>query len=493
MRGPGRHRLLGAGILSAALALGPAAAVRGATVAPGLTPPFGTNWTVYHQNLMGSGVDPVNTDLNTLKPGWSSPKLDGGIFGEPLVADGRVVVATANDTVYALSAKTGSVLWSTHLGTPVPVAGVPCPSVVSPIVGITGTPYIDLAKNEIFVVAMLQTSFTVQHRLYGLNLFDGSIELDQSADPPGSQRLQEFQRAGLTASQGRIVIAYTGFGDCGTYHGWVVGIPETGGSMLTYEAATLPGEFFGGIWMGGAAPVVDPAGHIWVSVGNGTVTSDAHGWDGSNSVIELSPGFRVLQRFGDPLWQPDNQLDFDLGSTNPALVNGFVFIVGKAGTAYLARQRHLGGVGGQVASLALCQPSRLGGSAWGGTAVDGSVVYVNCDDGLPGNAHYSHITAVQVTKKRPYLHVLWRATTVRTAGPPIVAGGKVWTILLRGQVVVGLSQASGQPELEAPIGVSANHFPTPAVADGLLLVPSLNQVLAFVGPWGLPPPPPAAS
>ena len=98
-----------------------------------------------------------------------------------------------------------------------------------------------------------------------------------------------------------------------------------------------------------------------------------------------------------------------------------------------------------------------------------------------------------MTKRRPYLHVLWRSTTVRTAGPPIVSGDMVWTILLDGHEVVGLSRASGQPQVQEPIGVIANHFPTPTVADGLLLVPSLKTVIAFVGPWGLPPPPPPAS
>jgi polyvinyl alcohol dehydrogenase (cytochrome) len=488
MRG-GSRRLLAGGIVCAALVLGHGATAGGAA-APALQPPFGTNWPVYHQNLMSSGVDPVNTDLSPLRPGWTSAKLDGGIFGEPLVADGRVVVATGNDSVYALSAQTGSILWGTHLGTPVPIASLPCSSVVAPLVGITGTPYIDLARNEIFVVTMEQTGFTAQHRLYGLNLFDGSIELDQSADPPGSEPLLQLQRSGLTASKGRIVVAYTGFNDCGRYHGYVLGIPEAGGPMQRFETDTARGEFQGGIWMGGAAPVVDPAGDIWFSVANGSVTGPSNRYDGSNSIIELSPGFRLLQRFGDPRWRADNIVDFDLGSTNAALVNGFAFAVGKAGTAYLARQRHLGGIGHQVTSLALCRPVRNGGSAWGGTAVAGSVLYVNCDDGEPGNAHFSHITAVRVTKRRPYLHVLWRSTTVRSAGPPIVAGGMVWTILLDGHAVVGLSQATGQPEVEEPIGVSANHFPTPAVADGLLLVPSLKGVLAFVGPWGLPPAPP---
>jgi len=492
MRGSCRQ-LLATGIaLSAALALGQGAAAGGATVQPGLKPPFGTNWAVYHQNLVSSGVDPVNTDLTPLRPGWSSPRLDGGIFGEPLVDDGRVVVATANDTVYSLSAQTGSLLWSVHLGTPVPITNIPCPSLVAPAVGITGTPYIDLARNEIFVVATEQSSFTVQHRLYGLDLFDGSIELDESADPPGSQPLLEFQRSGLTASQGRIIVSYTGFNDCGRYHGWVLGIPEAGGPMRTFETATAPGDYQGGVWMGGAAPVVDPAGDIWFATANSEDTNP-HRYDGSNAVIELSPGFRVKQIFGDPNWLADDSGDLDLGSTNPVLVDGFAFAVGKGGTAYLARQRHLGGVGGQVATLALCRPARNGGSAWGGTAADGSVLYVNCDDGEPGHAHFSHITAVRVTKRPPYLHVVWRSTTVRTAGPPVVAGGMVWTILLDGNLVVGLSQASGRPEVEEPVGVNANHFPTPSVADGLLLVPSGRNVLAFVGPWGLPPPPPPAA
>jgi polyvinyl alcohol dehydrogenase (cytochrome) len=489
MRGSSR-RLLVTGMISVVLvlALGFGGAAGGATVSPGLKPPFGTNWPVYHQNLLSSGVDPANTDLNSLKPGWTSPKLDGGIFGEPLVVDGRVVVATENDTVYSLSAQTGGILWSAHLGTPVPTTNIPCPSLVNPI-GITGTPYIDLARNEIFVVDSEQVGFHVRHGLYGLNLFDGSIEFDEGADAPGSQPLLEFQRSGLTASQGRIIVAYTGFNDCGSYHGWLLGIPESGGPIRTFEAATARGDLQGGIWMGGAAPVVDPAGNIWFATANST-ESDPHHYDRSNAVIELSPGFRVKQVFGDPLWLADDSDDFDLGSTNPTLVNGFVFIASKAGEAYLARQRHLGGVGGQVAKLALCRPARKGGSAWGGTAVVGSVVYVNCDDGEPGNAHYSHITAVEVMKRRPYLHVVWRSTTVRTAGPPIVAGGMVWTILIGGHALVGLSQATGQPQVEEPIGVNANHFPTPSVADGLLLVPALNRVLAFVGPWGLPPAPP---
>ena len=98
-----------------------------------------------------------------------------------------------------------------------------------------------------------------------------------------SQPLLQLQRSGLTASQDRIIVAYTGFDDCGAYHGYVVGIPEAGGKMRTFETDTAKGETEGGVWMGGAAPVVDPAGDIWFTVANGSVTGPSHRYDGSNS------------------------------------------------------------------------------------------------------------------------------------------------------------------------------------------------------------------
>ena len=90
--------------------------------------------------------------MDTASPAWTSPALDGQIYGEPLVSAGRVYVATENDTVYALSA--------THReGGLVPAPGhpgaresLPCGD-IAPTVGITGTPVIDPARGEIFVVA----------------------------------------------------------------------------------------------------------------------------------------------------------------------------------------------------------------------------------------------------------------------------------------------------------------------------------------------------
>ena len=97
------------------------------------------SWSVYHGDLAGSGVAATVTSVDVSSPAWTSTGLDGQLYGEPLVSGGRVYVATENDTVYALSATTGAVLWSTHLGTPVPSGSLPCGD-ISPTVGITGTP-----------------------------------------------------------------------------------------------------------------------------------------------------------------------------------------------------------------------------------------------------------------------------------------------------------------------------------------------------------------
>jgi outer membrane protein assembly factor BamB len=56
--------------------------------------------------------------VDTAARAWTSPTLDGQLYGEPLVLGNRVYVATENDVVYALSAATGKIAWSASLGTP---------------------------------------------------------------------------------------------------------------------------------------------------------------------------------------------------------------------------------------------------------------------------------------------------------------------------------------------------------------------------------------
>jgi hypothetical protein len=437
---------------------------------------FGSSWPVYHHDGLGSGVDPTNTNLTPTVPAWTSAALDGEIYGEPLVQSGRVVVATENDTVDELAANSGAPLWSTHVGTAVPSGNLPCGD-ISPTVGITGTPVIDGARGEVFAVTDESAGAGAQHYLVGLDLYTGAVLLHQAiVFPAGSDQVAELQRTGLALDDGNVVAGFGGNdGDCGNYHGWIVSIPEGGGTQQSFEVASNSGDHQGAIWMGGAAPVVDGQGDIWFTTGNSSFESSSDAYDDSDGVIELSPALQVVQFFAPSTWYSDNASDFDF-STSPALVpaDGLVFAAGKSHLGYLLSQSSLGGVGGQLQSLG----SFCSGDVDGGTAVSGTTVYEPCESGLVAVATAAPNTAT----------VLWHTAT-GAGGPPIVAGGYVWTI--GGTTLYALDPSTGAMAQSFALGSESNHFPTPTVADGLVLAPSSNQVHAFDGPAGLPPPPPA--
>jgi outer membrane protein assembly factor BamB len=243
----------------------------------------------------------------------------------------------------------------------------------------------------------------------------------------------------------------------------VVSVPETGGAAERYAVDSGAGQSQGAIWMGGAAPVVDPSGNIWVEAGNGSVTSPGASYDDSDSVLELSPALSLLQYFAPSSWASENARDLDL-STAPALLDdGEVVAAGKDKAAYLLDGAHLGGIGGEQSSLT----SVCGQDIDGGAAIAGTTVYLPCLNGP---------VAVQVSSSPAGLRLLWRAAA--GGGPPIVAAGLVWSIGQNG-TLYAMSAATGAVVEQADIGTPANHFPTPAVGDGVLLAPSARDIVAF--------------
>ena len=144
-----------------------------------------------------------------------------------------MIVATENDSVYAFDAVTGSSLWGVHLGTPVSGGSLPCGD-IDPS-GITGTPVADPRSGVIYIV-MYRSGF--RHVLVALDVGSGTVRWERPIDPPGGDFTTEQQRAGLALSRKRVYVSYGGlFGDCGRYHGWVVGAPASGpnGPLTTYQ------------------------------------------------------------------------------------------------------------------------------------------------------------------------------------------------------------------------------------------------------------------
>jgi polyvinyl alcohol dehydrogenase (cytochrome) len=439
-----------------------------------------SDWTTFDHDSLRSGVDPSGNSFSPAAPAWTSPTFDGQLYGQPLVATGRVFVATENDTVYALAANTGAVLWSNHLGTPLNPSTVPglCGD-IHPTVGITGTPVIDAARSEIFVVATVSAGSNAAHQLIGMDIYTGTVLLNENIDPPGANPAFQLQRVSLALTDGRVIVGFGGnSGDCDPYHGLVVSAPEDGSAPSTYTVANQPGDSQGAVWMGGAAPSIDAQGNVWVATGNSAFHSASDTYDQSDSVLKLSPTMQLLDSFAPQLWYNDNAGDADLGSTTPALLsNGLVFEVGKSTTAYVLNQSSLGGVNGQVALRnSFC-------FADGGSADLNGTLFVPCSNG---------IEAVTPTASPPT--ATW-TTSSGAHGSPIVAGGLVWSI--GSGTLYALNAATGAEVQHFAIGASSSSFPSPSAADGLILAPSSTQIDAFVGPAGLPappaPPPPTTS
>ena len=162
------------------------------------------------------------------------------------------------------------------------------------------------------------------HRLFGLDLFTGKVELDERALPnAGEDQLAQLQRPGLALDHGFVVIAYgQNFGDCpgpnGPAHGFVVAIPETGGPLQYFQISS--GRDRGAVWMGGSSPVVDPQGNVYVATADGYDLGAGQPYDDSDAVLELSPTMHLESIFYPRDWQKLSADDLDLGTGDPALV-----------------------------------------------------------------------------------------------------------------------------------------------------------------------------
>lgn len=422
-----------------------------------------SEWTTYGGSELRDSADTSEAPLSAA-PGraWSSPNLDGVVYGQPLIYGGRVYVATENDTVYALAASDGAVVWSDHLGTPAPAGALPCGD-ISPTVGVTSTMVIDPSGSTLYASAELWNGSSVSHALFPISTGTGTVHAPVVLDRPGWSAAAQLQRAGLALDQGNVLVGFGGnYGDCGQYHGWLVAVSEASGAVHAYQ---VPTANEGAIW-GPSGPAVDSAGDIFVATGNGSARQ-GQAFDHGDAVIQLSPSLTETQYFAPANWPADNASDGDLGSTNPVLLgDGRLFEVGKESTGYLLHASSLGGVGAAASTIGLC-------SSRGANAYLAPDLYVVCPDS-------GTIVSVAVgpgdTLTRRWT---WHSPT-GGASSPTLARGRLWVIDLDAQMLYAVDPASGATDwsLALDTGIPP-HFASPAAGEGLLVVAGSRSVEAF--------------
>jgi len=290
-------------------------------------------------------------------------RVDGHLYAQPLYwrASGSnaamLLTASESNLVQAFDAQTGKELWRRSAGRPVSGASLPCGN-INPM-GITGTPVIDPSTSAIYFAAAVEQADGPHYQVFGLSLKDGSILKGWPVDVAAAlQKMgQRFdarlynQRTAVSLLDGNIYMGFSGhFGDCGDYHGWVVGFSvNTPGKLFSFATKARGG----GIWAPGGMSAV---GHdIFVATGN---TFGARTWSDGEAVFRLPADLHRSDNkrdyFAPSDWRGMDARDEDLGGSNPIPLNvsgggAYILALGKDRKAYLLDRNNLGGIGGQLA------------------------------------------------------------------------------------------------------------------------------------------------
>jgi hypothetical protein len=428
-------------------------------------------------------------------------RIVGHVYAQPLFwrtpgsTSGRLLVATDDNNVYALDAITGSQIWTRSLGKPVPRSALRCGN-IDPL-GVTGTPVIDEATQSVYLDAAIADPSGPRHRIFALSLDDGSpmpgwpidvAEVLRGAPQPFNSRDQN-ERGALTIVDGMLYVPFGGhFGDCGDYHGWVVGVSLPNAAKVISWSTRARG---GGIWEPGGISAV---GHsLFVATGN---TFGASSWSDGEAVFRLAPDLRrssdKRDYFAPPDWRALDQRDLDLGGTAPLPLTignqALILALGKDGRAYLLDQNDLGGIGGSVAVQTISrQPLRTAPAVY---SVAGSTYVALQGPGVscPAPASDHQLTVLKISAAdRPTITQAW-CGKVRGAGSPIVTTSDgssdpiIWMVGAEGDNRLhGFKGDTGEPLLPAdgPAMVGLRHFQTLIATMDRLYVGADGGIYAF--------------
>jgi hypothetical protein len=335
------------------------------------------NVLTYHYDNLRTGQNLnettlTTTNVNSTKFGkLGTFPVDGLVDAQPLYlsavpmsggSKNVLYVATEHGSVYAFNADSvGSTpLWKVSLlGSGETTSDDRGCSQVTPEIGITSTPVIDLTRGPhgaIYVVAMSKNgSGSYFQRLHALDvttgaeLFGGPTTIQATFPGNGDNSsggnvvfdpAQYKERAGLLEINGTIYTTWASHCDNRPYTSWV----------MSYSASTLaqvsvlnlvPNGSEGGIWMASTAPGADASGNIYFMVGNGDFdTTLTNGFpsqgDCGQCYVKLGSAapIKLLDYFTPFNTVSESNADTDFGSGGPLLLPDLTD--GKGNTRHLA-------------------------------------------------------------------------------------------------------------------------------------------------------------
>ncbi len=350
----------------------------------------------YHNDNLRTGRNSSETSLTLKNVNYNTfGKLfvistDGLVDAQPLYVPNVSIpgngthnvlfVATENDTVYGFDADSGSILWQVTMlaAGEVPSDNRGC-SQVTPTIGVTSTPVIDLTQGPngtIYVVAMSKDwNSDYYQRLHALDITSGAEEfggpVEIVAQYPGTgdnsqngyvifDPKQYKERAGLLLVNHVVYTTWASHCDDRPYTGWIIGYDEATLAQQSVLNVTPNGNE-GAIWGAGAGPAADSSGNIYFLDANGTfdTTLNDKGFPANgnygNAILRLSTKkgqLSVDDYFNMYNTVSESDADEDLGSGGAMIVPNFkdsngvlhelVVGAGKDSNIYLANRSNMG-------------------------------------------------------------------------------------------------------------------------------------------------------
>ncbi len=436
-------------------------------------------------------------------------RVEGNIYAQPLFWHFRqtsrklVIVATETDTVYALDARNGKVAWKRSLGAPVPRSALLCGN-ISPL-GITGTPVIDDIKDAIYLDAMVEApnGSGAQHLIFGMSVGDGSVlpgfpvNVAEALKARGlgfAPRVQN-QRGALLIADNKLFIPYGGhFGDCGQYHGWVVGIDLNDPRAVSAWSTRGIG---GGIWAPGG--IAYDGRSLFVATGN---TLNAGEWADGEAIIRLGLDLKRSESprdyFAPTDWKSLDAADGDLGGVSPLPLDvedpdgkeRLLLALGKDGKAYLLDRENLGGIGGARDVRHVARNSPRTAPAVLPTKNGSYVAFEGPGTSCPNGVTNGDLTVLKIdAHPAPKIATAW-CGAIRGRGAPIItvdddnSSPIVWMVGAEGddrlhgfRADTGAAVFTGGAPADAMTGL--RHFVTILASDDRLFIAGDGRVYAF--------------
>ena len=511
-----------------------------ATLTVNAAGPATTDVLTYHDDIArtGQNLSETTLTLGNVNSGTFGKlafySMDGRVDAEPLYASNvavpnngthnLVIAATENDSVYALDANSGAIIWQiSTLKTGETASDDRNCTQITPEIGVTSTPVIDRTQGPngaVYVVAMSKDgSGNYYQRLHALDLtlgselFGGPVEVQATYPGTGDNSNgtdvvfdpeQYAERSALLLLNGVIYTGWTSHCDIRPYTGWIMGYSESTLGQTSVLNVTPNGDA-GSIWMAGAGLAADSSANIYFLDANGDFDTSLNGsgfpgnGDYGNAFMKLSTSgnqLAVADYFEMDNGVEESDTDTDLGSGGtivlPDLSDGsgntwhLAVGAGKDSNLYLVNRDSMGKFSANNNNIYQELAGALPGGVWAMPAYFNNTVYY----GSVG----SPIQAFTIANAK--LSTSATAKTATSFGypgatPSVSANGTsnaiVWAVENSNPAVLHAYNATNLAELynsnQAPNGRDqfyiGNKFITPMIVNGHVFVGTPYGVAVF--------------